>query len=422
MRNLTKRAITKIQAIVIVIVIIIAAIVGGYVALTPRAPEKEAEKEVIIAGVLPLTGPYADQGLAEKRGMELAAVHINREGGIKALGGAKVKIVTYDAGGTPAEAASATERLITLYGNKVSAICGAFISPLALSGSEVSERAGIPWLTQAWANLVTERNFKYVFRIVPKGSVVGPITVRHIKEMYEDTAGQPLKKVALVYADNPAAISNFKAMRGELEKLGVQVVMDDRWAAPLADATPLVVKIKDANPQFVIAQYDAVGDGVLIHRKMKELGFSVPLANMGGGASLPEFGENLKELAEGVFVVTDWAPIKGYEWIEEEFVKTYGGTFMNKEAGLYYCMVWIVKEAIEKAGSADPKKIRDALATIVITSGPAASMFYKVAFDENGDTKNPEMVITQWRGGKIVTVAPKKYAIVQPIIQPIVKV
>src|SRR5512147_528060 len=89
-----------------------AAATAAAAALPVRRAPAQNPKEVKIALVVPLSGPWARQGILEQMGAELAIEDVNKAGGIKALGGAKLKLVLYDTGDTAEKAKNAAQRLV----------------------------------------------------------------------------------------------------------------------------------------------------------------------------------------------------------------------------------------------------------------------------------------------------------------------
>ena len=102
---------------------------------------------VTFAMISPLSGPWAREGELQRGGAEMAIDDINAAGGIKALGGAKVRLVQYDAGDSAEKAKNAAQRMIAQEAN-VSGGFGAWLSTFTLAVTEVTERAEIPWFTQ----------------------------------------------------------------------------------------------------------------------------------------------------------------------------------------------------------------------------------------------------------------------------------
>ena len=93
----------------------------------------------------------------------MAVDHINAQGGIKALGGAKLKLVVLDSGDTTEKAKNAAQRMVAQETDLVAA-SGAYLSSFTLAVTEVTERASLPVLTLSYSDLITDRGFKYVFQ------------------------------------------------------------------------------------------------------------------------------------------------------------------------------------------------------------------------------------------------------------------
>ena len=145
-------------------VIAASAVALAAICSTPVAVQAQ-QKNVKIAVIVPLSGPWARQGTLVKYGAETAVNEINAAGGIKALGGAKLELVAIDAGDSAEKAKNAAQRLVAQEPDVVGGM-GAWLSTFTLAVTEVTERAQIPWLTLSYSDTITDRGFKYVFQIV----------------------------------------------------------------------------------------------------------------------------------------------------------------------------------------------------------------------------------------------------------------
>ena len=90
---------------------------------------------------------------------------------------------------------------------------------------------------------------------------------------------------------------------------------------------------------------------------------------------------------------------------------------MMQDSVSSYAEVWIIKEALEKTGSDDPKKVRDALAATDLTTGPAAQSLvpHRIRYDERGRRADAVPVIVQWQGNEPYAVFPAGSAMRKPI-------
>ncbi|TMI06779.1 MAG: branched-chain amino acid ABC transporter substrate-binding protein, partial [Betaproteobacteria bacterium] len=145
-----------------------AAGVGASTGLWTAAARAQA-KEVKVAVVVPLSGAWARNGELHVKGAQLAVDDINAAGGIKALGGAKMKLIVADSGDSTEKAKNAAQRLLSQETDLVGGT-GAFVSSFTLAITEITERAEVPWLTLSYSDQITARGYKYVFQTSPTAS------------------------------------------------------------------------------------------------------------------------------------------------------------------------------------------------------------------------------------------------------------
>src|SRR3954467_8551375 len=127
------------------------------------AARAQTPAEVEVALLVPISGMYSRFGEDMRQGGDLGVEHINKAGGIKALGGAKLKLVVLDCGDTTKGAKNAAQRMVAQEA-KIVAASGAYLSSFMLSVTEVTERAQLSNQTLSYFKLFTERGFKYVFQ------------------------------------------------------------------------------------------------------------------------------------------------------------------------------------------------------------------------------------------------------------------
>ena len=392
-----------------VLAIILAVLVAAPTLLVPVAAQ--AAEDVKIALVAPLSGRWARQGQLKKMGAEMAIAEINAQGGIKALGGAKLVLREADAGDSVEKAVSAAQRALTR--EKISAGIGAWLSSFTLGVTEVAERLEIPWFTLSYADSITERGFKYTFQTSP----VSGVQAEQALDLVVDLAKRnkvALKKAAIVGDNTAATVFFFKPLREKLLKArGIEIVVDEVWTPPLADATAIVQKIRSTQPDIVFYGATNFPDSIQVLQKVKEFDLKLAIQGVGAWLVTPEYVKTVgKELLENIMTVTAAHPLKGQDDFVKRFTERTGEPFMTQDPLCTYAHVWLIKEAIEQAKSADPKAIRDALAKIDISAGPAVSAFYppRVKFDERGRRVGATPLIVQWQDGEPYTVIPTAVA------------
>lgn len=367
---------------------------------------RAAEPPPIHVGVIvPLSGANAQFGINSRNGIELVADEINAAGGIKSLGGAKIKLVVADSTSTPTTAATVAQRFITQ--NEVVAILGAFASSLTIAISEVTERRDIPLLTMSFADQLTERGFKNIFQIVSKGSVLGRAQFDYTLAIAK-AAGEKIERVAIMYEDTAYGTAQANGLRAAAKAAGVQVVMDEAYPLGITDAAPLINKLRASGAQ-VAFPVSYLNDSLLLIRAMRQQHLDTPAVGGAAGYVIPDFAKGLGEFAEGVLSISptnyDHAPA-----YTERFRKRYG-YFMVHEALEHAAAMEVLAQAIEKAASRNPADIRRALSETQFAQGWAQAMTGgAVKFDAKGLNEKAQPVMVQWRRGELVSVWPESLA------------
>jgi branched-chain amino acid transport system substrate-binding protein len=380
------------------------------------APPAVAAEDVKIALVAPLSGRWARQGQLKKMGAEMAIDEINAQGGIKALGGAKIVLREADAGDSVEKAVSAAQRVLTR--EKISAGIGSWLSSFTLGVTEVAERLQVPWLTLSYADSITERGFKYTFQTSPVSSAQAEQALDLVVDLAKKS-GQAIKKAAVVGDNTAATVFFFKPLREKLLKAkGIELVVDEVWTPPLADATSIVQKLRTTQPDIIFYGATNFPDSIQVLQKVKEFSVKSHIQGVGAWLVTPEYVQTVgKELLDNIQTVVAAHPLKGQDELVKKFMQRTGEPFMTQDPLCTYAHVWLIKEAIEQAKSADPKAIRDALAKIDLSTGPAASTLYpgRIRFDERGRRIGAAPIIVQWQNGEPFTVVPQNLA-TRPVV------
>ena len=372
-------------------------------------------KEVKVALVVPLSGPWARNGELHLKGAQLAVDEINAAGGIKALGGARMKLVVGDAGDSTEKAKNAMQRIVS-QNPDLSGGTGAFVSSFTLAVTEISERAEIPWLTLSYSDQITNRGYKYVFQTSPTASKQSSDALPVVMEVARLAQVATPKTIGIIMDNTASPVSFTKPMReGGFDKLGLKLVVDETFTPPLSDATSLVQKVRNARPDMLLVLTTNVPDTKLVLEKLNEMGLGkgrLPIITNGGHMGAPELLTAVgKDLMEGVMVaIANWGG-KGQEELIRTFRAKTNEPWMTQDSISTYGDIELLKDAMEKAASADPKKIAEALRTMDSSSG-AARFFpgQRLKFDANGRRVDASLVILQWQGGEPKPVFPPALA------------
>jgi branched-chain amino acid transport system substrate-binding protein len=381
-------------------------------ALAAPGPAAAQQKDVEIAMIVPLSGPWARQGVLERMGAEMAIEDINNSGGIKSLGGAKVKLVVLDTGDSAEKAKNAAQRLVSQNPDVVGGF-GAWLSSFTLAVTEVTERAELPWLTLSYSDAITARGFHYVFQTSATADKQSEMALPTIMELAEKSTGKRPTTTGVLQDNTAAPVSFMKPMRGGgFEKAGLKVVVDEIYTPPLSDATPLVSKVRTARPDFLWLISTNIPDDSLLLQKLAEMGVGptkIPAVGNGAHFGAPEL---LKvagaDALEGLLIaVANWSN-DGQRDLIERFKKRTGEPWLTQDSLCAYGHVWILKEAVEKAGAADKHKVAEAIRAMDTGEGPAKFFAGNhIKFDDKGRRVDAPLVIFQWQNGVPVTVYPQ---------------
>ena len=390
------------------------------VALAAAPGELRAQpKDVEIAIIDGLTGPYAANGARVIKGAEMAAEEINAAGGIKSLGGAKIKLVIADAGARPDDASNAAQRVLASNPNIVGG-AGAYISSQQMAITEITERAGIPWLVQGSADQLTARGFKNVFATnMPSGQAAAAV-LPLMEQLARLSSGAAIKDVAILAVNTPGTIATADGVEVALKAMGVNVVAKEVFAIQLADGSVIAQRVRRSRPGFIFLSTAIAPDTKTILTSLSQVGITpknTPFFIYGGGAFDPEMLNLMpKEGLEGTAVFTNVWPTKKSGDLETRWKQRTNLPWMTFDPAFGYGHVYVLKEAIERAGSTDRAKVSEALHAMKIESGPAvAALNGPVSFEASGKRVNPPSLLLQWQNGVPVAVYPPDVAVAAPL-------
>ena len=393
-----------------------ASSIGGIA----RRSRAQTPQEVKIAMLVPLSGPWARSGILEKFGAEMAIDDINAAGGIRSLGGAKLRLLQFDTQDSAEKSKDAAQRMISQEPDLVGGF-GCWLSSFTLAVTEVTERAELPWLTLSYSDLITGRGYRYVFQTSPTADAQAKQLLPTVVDLAQKATGRRPAKIAIV-ADNTAAnISFLREVREHtLKDLGLTAVVDQMYTPPIADATTLVQPIRGARPDFCIMLSSNVPDDKLLLDKFAEFGLAggkLPLIGGGGHIGAPELlkvtgADILQGLMAGL---ANW-PGHDQDKLAERFVARTKEPWFGHDSVFAYVHVLIFKEALERAGVADRHKVAEAIRGLDMRDGPA--LFFPghhLKFDAKGRREDAELAMIQWQNGRPVAIYPQEIAVASAI-------
>jgi branched-chain amino acid transport system substrate-binding protein len=371
-----------------------------------------AEKVVRIGNIIPLSGPSASVGEQGRNAREMAVEEINAAGGIKSLGGAKLEMLYADSESKPEKGVSEAERMINT--EKVHLLTGCWNSAVTYPTTAVAERYGIPFVVPvSVADKITEQGFKTVFRIAAKDSWWTRDQFAFLKDMQAEFKTE-IKTLAFVYENGDWGKGFAGQWRALAEKNGYKIVLDEPYPSTTTDLSPVVQKIRRARPDVLMLVSNAA-DAILLTNTLADYKVKPKaIIASGGGHADPSFMKATGNNARYLFDIVEWETDvnkPGVKEINEKFKARYGYNLAGESVDAYIAM-YVIKDALERAGSLDPVKIRESLAKTNLRSGPAMIASYDaIEFDATGQNKHAALSIVQindlGNGLERITVWPK---------------
>jgi len=405
--NLVEKKITRRQFIKSTVLVTATTATIGTIGF-PNVLRGAAPPEIAIGHIHPLSGFLAFDGQEMRNAVLWGIQEVNDAGGIKALGGAKLKLIDADSEGKPDKAISEVERLER---EGVVAITGCYQSAVTIVATQIAEKLKVPFVVGvASAEAITKRGFKYTFRIQPSSSIYVRHALEYMRQLADKT-NTKLKTVAHLHENTQygQTLADFtQKLAGEY---GFKYIKRVEYSVKAPDVSTEVGKIKAAKADLIFCT-GYFGDSVRVARALSSLRVKanaiVGLAS--GGFSHPKFVKELgSESTNGILDVNfQFNPISSITKKTRAGFKAKYGSEMSPSMVYAYSPVAVIADAIERAGSLDRKAIRAAVAKTHLTEhilpqGP-------IEFDDEGQNVNATPLLMQVLKGNIEVVWPKKYA------------
>ena len=316
-----------------------------------------AQQTIKIGSVLSITGPASFLGEPEDKTLRLYADKINAAGGIN---GKKIELVVYDDGGDANKARTFATRLIE--DDKVVAVAGGSTTGTTMAMIPVFEEAQVPLISLAGAVEIIDPVRKYVFKTPHTDKMA-------CEKIFEDLKQRKLTDIALISGTDGFGASMKAQCVKAAPNYGIKIVTEESYGPRDSDMTGQLTKIKNT-PGVKAVVNPGFGQGpAIVTRNYAQLGMTATPLYQSHGVASKSFIELAGPAAEGVrlpaaaLLVGDKLPDndpqkkvvvdykKTYEDTTKQPVSTFGGHAYD---GLY-----ILVDAIKRANSIDPKKIRD---------------------------------------------------------------
>jgi len=360
-------------------------------------------QEVLRLGAaVSFTGKYAKEGELLKKGYELWKEMVNSRGGIR-IGDKryKVEIVYYDDQSDPRTTAKLVEKLITE--DRIKFILGPYGSSQVFASAGVVEKHRALMVQGGGASSkIYSQGYRHVFGVFN----VAPDYGKNLIELAASLKPKP-KSVAIIYEKD---IFSEDAARGALDtakRMGLRVVLFESYPKGTQDLSSLMLKIRLKKPDVIIGA-GHFKDSVLVVKQLKQFRINPMFLGLTVGPPVPAFVKALGKDAEYTFGPVQWTKAFSYrdplfgstEGYVKAFREKYGEEPEYHAAGGTAAAL-VLQLALEKAGSLEVEKVREALLSLRVET------FYGViGFDETGKINTKPMAVIQIQGGKPLTVFP----------------
>jgi branched-chain amino acid transport system substrate-binding protein len=309
----------------------------------------------------------------------MAVAEANAQGGVL---GRKVELVVLDDQGKADEAGNTVTRLLDV--NKAVALIGEVASTLSLVGGRIAQRRGVPMVSPSSTNPKVTQVGDYVFRVCFLDPFQGLAMAKFAREKLKLSRVAVLKDVR-----NDYSMGLSEAFVAAFKQLGGQIVGEESYGAGDTEFSAQLTKLKGASPEglYVPGYYTEVG---AIARQARRLGLTVPM--MGGdGWESPELRNIGGKDIVGSYYSNHFAhdnPTPS----AKKFIDAYDKKFHEPTpalGALGYDAVMVIVDAIKRAGSTEPKAIRDALAATKAFDAVTG----KLTLDANRNPVKPAVVV-----------------------------
>ena len=327
---------------------------GGSMDDSSSSSAKASGDSITIGTVTTNSGTAAAYGEAEVKGFELAVSEINAKGGIN---GKKVKLESMDDKGDATEASNAYNKLAG--DNNVLAVAGPTISATTAAVAPLADQSKLVTIAPAATSDSIETG-NYLFRTCFKDSYQGEVAARFAAENLK------VKKVAVLYGTgDPYSSGVGEAFAKAAEKLGLEVV--DKESSSSADDTEYsaqLQKIQASGAELLYAPYYYSVAGPYIIPQARSVGFEGYVMGPDGYDGLKLTGD--KSQYNKTYYTTHYSADDNTNTKVQDFIKSYkskNNAEPNTFAALGYDTIYMIKQAIEKAGeNATREDVRNAVA------------------------------------------------------------
>jgi branched-chain amino acid transport system substrate-binding protein len=370
-----------------------------------------ADDTITLGAAVSQTGKFSVSGIYTKEGYDFAVEKINAAGGVK-IGNEtyKLAIKYYDDESDSARATQLAERLVSQDGVKF--ILGPYGSPITAAMAPVIEKLQVPMVeANGAARSLFTKGYKYTFAVLATSDHYLSSAVDLLAEKAQAAGKDPATlRLALAMGDDNFSQDVRAGIVETAKKHGIQIVIDDKLPDAFTDMSATLTKVKALKPDALFVSGHEKG-ALTAAKQIAEQKIDASMVAMTHCDSADIIGK-VGAASEYTLCGSQWGPTLSYSdslfGTAGDYAKAYAAKFGHEapyQAAESSAAVQVFADAFTRAGSLDPRKVRDALATTKIDT------FYgPIAIDSTGKNPAKDMVMMQVLKGKYVVVAPAKWA------------
>ncbi len=370
-----------------------------------------AQPKTIKVGVLhPVTGALAYSGQQCREGALMAIEDINKAGGIKSLGGARIEALLGDAQSQPQAGVAEVEKMNEA---GVCAVVGAYASAICLATTQAAAKYNLPHVVDVGvADQIVERGLKNTFRFAPGYKKIAEVAIANLLVL-NTAAGKPAKTVMIIHEESLFGSGSAQLLARELPGYGFEVKEIVKHANPTRDFNNIVLRMKAINPDIVIpANY--YNEYALLVRTMQQQKVTPKAiySVLGGAASSYKFLKEFPEAANGIIDCNHWFNPKDPRAQALRKRVEAKGLYFSYELFLTYASMWLLADALENAKSTDRAAIIAALEKSTFSNH---FMPYGPTQFVNGQNQGAQPLMVQVLDKDIKVIIPREYRQADPL-------
>lgn len=330
---------------------LLAAVLAGL------AFSAQAADPIKIGSFLSTSGPAAFLGDPEKKVLELYVDKINAAGGIN---GRPLELIVYDDGGRADKALSFAKRLLS--NDRVDVIVGGSTTATTMASVKLIDGAGVPFISLAGAVVIIDPVKKWVFKTAHTDRMAA-------EKVMQDMQKRGFSRLALLSESSGFGKSGRTQTLLAAELMGIEIVADETYGPKDTDVTAQLTNIKSNADAEALLVFGFGQGPAIVTRNYKQLGMTTPLYQSHGVAS-KAFLDLTGAAAEGMrlpvtgVLIADQLPAGPQRAVLEDFIADYSAKYGSEPsafAGHAYDGLYLMVEAIQRAGTIDKAPVRDAL-------------------------------------------------------------